>query len=191
MQNGVDTKYEPWVEYPHIWKTKAAWLSFIRGGIRRHLWSKNPVKLEFMKEQRVMIPNPSKRKGAKAEVWGARCEMCHQLRAQKEIEVDHKTGEHSLREASDIQKFVEGIVFVRKEDLAILCKPCHKVKTNAERKGISNEESAIDKAAISICKQPAAVVKSWLTQRGITPGRTVPERKLQVKEQLTKEATCQ
>lgn len=181
--------FEPWTVYPHIWKTKAAWLSFIRGGIRRYLWSKNPVKLEFMKERRVMIPNPSKRKGAKAQVWGARCEMCNGLFPQKEIEVDHRTGEHSLREASDIQKFVEGIVFVRKEDLAILCKPCHKIKTNAERKGISNEDSAIDKAAISICKQPASVVKSWLQERGITPGKLVGDRRKQVVEQLKKEVT--
>lgn len=178
--------YKPWEEYPQFWKTEAAFLSFIRGGIRRYLWSKNPIKLEFMKENRVMIPNPSKRKGAKPKVWGAKCEICGGLFPQKEIEVDHKTGEHSLRKTSDIQGFVEGIVFVRKEDLAILCKPCHRIKTNAERKGISHEDSAIDKEAIRICKQKADVVKSWIISHGETPARTVPERKLQVKKILSK-----
>lgn len=186
--DSVDKVYEPWVEYPHIWKTKAAWLSFIRGGIRRYLWSKNPVKLEFMKERRVLIKNPSTRKGSKAMIWGAQCELCNKQVPQKEIEVDHRTGEHSLREPEDIQKFVEGIVFIRKEDLAILCKPCHKTKTYAERSGISQEEAEIAKAAIAVCKQPAAVVKSWLEKRGITPGKLVADRKQQVLEQLIKEA---
>lgn len=182
QQTAVD--YKPWVEYSHIWKTESAWLSFIRGGIRRYLWSKNPVKLEFMKDRRVMIPNPSTRKGAKAQVWGAQCEMCNKLVPQKDIEVDHKTGEHSLRRAADIQKFVEGIVFVRKEDLAILCKPCHKTKTYSERSGMSLEDAAIEKEAIAICKQPAAVVKSWLIERGVTPAKTVGERRKQVVEAL-------
>lgn len=182
MPNGVD--FKPWELYPHIWKTESAWLSFIRGGIRRYLWSKNPVKLEFMKDKRVMIPNPSKRKGAKAQVWGAQCEQCNKLVPQKDIEVDHKTGEHSLRKAADIQKFVEGIVFVRKEDLAILCKPCHKTKTYSERSGMSLEDAAIEKEAISICKQPAAIVKSWLIERGVTPGKTVAERRVQVVQTL-------
>lgn len=182
MQSGVD--YKPWIEYPHIWKTEAAWLSFIRGGIRRYLWSKNPVKLEFMKEKRVMIPNPSKRKGAKSEVWGAKCEQCLKLVPQKDIEVDHRTGEHSLRCAADIQKFVEGIVFVRKEDLAILCKPCHKTKTYSERSGMSLEDAAIEKEAITICKGTASEVKSWLLQRGVTPAKTVGERRKQIVEHL-------
>jgi hypothetical protein len=181
----MNGEYKPWIEYPQFWKTEAAFLSFIRGGIRRYLWSKNPIKLEFMKENRVMIPNPSKRKGAKPKVWGARCEICGGLFPQKEIEVDHKTGEHSLRKTSDIQAFVEGIVFVRKEDLAIVCKPCHRIKTNAERKGISHEDSKIDKEVIRICKQKADVVKSWIVEHGEVPARTVPERKAQVKKILT------
>lgn len=176
--------FKPWELYPHIWKTEAAWLSFIRGGIRRYLWSKNPVKLEFMKDKRVLIPNPSRRKGAKSHIWGAQCEICQKYVPQKEVEVDHRTGEHSLRKVEDIQSFVEGIVFVRKEDLAILCKPCHKIKTNAERKGLTQEESAIDKEAIRICKQKADVVKSWIIERGEVPARTVPERKEQVKRLL-------
>lgn len=188
MQNGGKQQavdFKPWELYPHIWRTESAWLSFIRGGIRRYLWSKNPVKLEFMKEKRVMIPNPSKRKGAKAQVWGAQCEMCHKLAPQKDIEVDHKVGERgNLRSAKDIQSYVENIVFVRKEDLAILCKPCHKTKTYSERSGMSLEDAAIEKEAISICKQSAAVVKSWLTERGVTPGKTVGDRRVQVVQAL-------
>jgi 5-methylcytosine-specific restriction endonuclease McrA len=176
---------KPWELYPHIWKTEAMYLSWIRGGIRRYLWSKNPVKLEFVKENRIQIPNPSKRKGAKPFIWGGRCEICKKFFPSPQMEVDHKTGEHSLKKVSDIQKFVEGIVFVSKEDLAFLCKPCHKIKTNAERKGLTQEESAIDKEAIRICKGKADVVKSWITKHGEVPERTVPLRKAQVLRMLT------
>lgn len=177
---------KPWELYPQFWKTEAMYLSWIRGGIRRYLWSKNPVKLEFVKESRVMIQNPNaKLRKGRPKVWGGICEICKKEHILKNMEVDHKTGEHSLKKVEDIQKFVEGIVFVRKEDLAFLCKPCHKIKTNAERKGLTQEESAIDKEAIAICKQKADVVKSWITKRGETPARTVPERKAQVLRMLT------
>lgn len=179
------TDYKPWELYPHIWKTEAMYLSWIRGGIRRYLWSKNPVKLEFVKEARIMIQNPNvKLRKGRPKVWGGVCEICKKEHILKNMEVDHKTGEHSLKKVEDIQKFVEGIVFVRKEDLAFLCKPCHKIKTNAERKGISQEESAIDKQAIIICKGSANDVKLWLTQAGVTPAKTVKERRGQVTEVL-------
>lgn len=172
---------KPWELYPAIWKTESAYLSWIRGGIRRYLWSKNPVKLEFVKESRKMITNPNvKLRKGRPLVWGGVCEICGQEYPLKNMEVDHRTGEHSLKSVADIQKFVEGIVFVRKEDLALLCKPCHKIKTNAERKGISQEDSAIDKAAIIICKQPASMVKSWIIERGEVPARLVKDRRLQV-----------
>ena len=46
-----------WELYPEIWKTESEFMSWIRGGIRR-IWSKHPVKLEFIKQNRVKIPNP-------------------------------------------------------------------------------------------------------------------------------------
>ena len=56
-------------KYPHIWKSKSAFMSYLRGGIRRSCWMKHPVKLEFIKNNRQRIPNPNT-KGKAAEVWG-------------------------------------------------------------------------------------------------------------------------
>ncbi|AMR57841.1 putative HNH endonuclease [Pseudomonas phage vB_PsyM_KIL4] len=173
--------FKPWIEYNHIWKTESMYLSWIRGGIRRYLWSKNPVKLEFVKEARKMIINPNvKLRKGRPKVWGGICEICGKEHILKNMEVDHKTGEHSLKRVSDVQKFVEGIVFVRKEDLAFLCKPCHRIKTLAERSGLSHEDAAIEKQAIIICKRTANEVKSWITQRGGVPARLAKERREQV-----------
>ncbi|MND47887.1 hypothetical protein D3C80_387930 [compost metagenome] len=176
---------KPWELYPQFWKTEAMYLSWIRGGIRRYLWAKNPVKLEFVKEARVMIQNPNvKLRKGRPKVWGGVCEICKKEYILKNMEVDHRTGEYSMRKIEDIQKFVEGIVFVRKEDLALLCKPCHKIKTYSERFEMSQEDAAIEKEAIAICKGKAPAVKLWITKRGETPARTVKERREQVTRML-------
>lgn len=174
-------KIEPWKLYPEFWKTEAMFLSYIRGGIRRHLWAKNPVKLEFIKRSRKMInnPNPRSAKG-RPKVWGGMCEICGKEFPTKDMEVDHKTGEFGLRKIEDVQAFVEGIVFVRYEDLALLCKPCHKTKTYAERTWMSMNDAAIEKQVIEICKGNAASVKLWLKVHGVEAAATVKERRLQV-----------
>jgi hypothetical protein len=61
-----------WELYPHIWSSESAYMSWLRGGLRRYLWSKNPVKLEFIKQNRIKIPNPNP-KGKVKEVWGGVC----------------------------------------------------------------------------------------------------------------------
>ena len=177
--------YKPWLEYPHIWRTESAWLSFIRGGIRRYLWSKNPVKLEFIKERRIRIDNPSaKSKKAHPTVWGFQCEFCLQTFAGNNCETDHKEGEHSLKKASDIQRFVEGIVFIRKEDLQLLCKPCHKAKTHGERKGISFDLARIEKEVIAMEKEKT--VLTYLEERDIVPAKNAKQRRQQCIEEMMK-----
>lgn len=181
--------YQPWIDYPHIWRSESAYLSFIRGGIRRYLWSKNPIKLEFEKESRVPIVNDNPRSSKRfPTVAGGKCEMCEGLFKQKDMEVDHRTGEHSLRSFSDIQSFVEGIVFVRKEDLAMLCKPCHGVKSYAERYGYTIAESRIHKQVIEMDKKPVKQVVAFLTKHGYDPAKTKDKRKEQLVEHFTKES---
>lgn len=175
----------PWELYPEIWKTESAFLSYIRGGIRRHLWAKSPIKLEFIKQARRMITNtnPRSMKG-RPKVWGGVCEHCHNEFPLKDMEVDHKTGEFALRKVEDIQAFVEGIVFVTFEDLALLCKPCHKAKTLAERYEMSMEDAVIEKQTIEICKGNANSVKLWLKVYGVEPAATAAKRREQVRQVL-------
>lgn len=118
-------EYKPWEEYPHFWKTESMFLSFIRGGIRRHLWAKNPIKLEFLKENRKRIVNPVV-KGRKAHptVWGWTCEQCG--KDHKAVEVDHRTGEYSLRKITDIQSFVEGLSSSERKTLQSCANPATK-----------------------------------------------------------------
>lgn len=180
--------YKPWEEYSHIWKTESAYLSFIRGGIRRHLWSKNPIKLEFEKDVAVQIPNDNPRSMKRfPTVAGGQCEICKGLFKKTDMEVDHRTGEYSLRTISDIQTFVEGIVLVRKEDLAHLCKPCHGVKTHAERYGMTFDDAKADKLAIEWDKKKVKQVVDFLTKSGIIPASTKGARRKQLFEHFKKE----
>lgn len=179
----------PWELYPHLWKTEGTFLSYIRGGIRRHLWAKSPIKLEFIKQTRVMITNPNVRlRKGRPKVWGGICEHCLKEFQLKDMEVDHKTGEFALRKIEDIQTFVEGIVFVTYDDLALLCKPCHKAKTLAERYEMSMEDAIIEKQTIEICKGNANSVKLWLKVYGVEPAATAAKRREQVREVLKEQS---
>ena len=179
----MSAPYQPWVDYPHIWKTESAYLSFVRGGIRRYLWSKNPIKLEFEKERKIDIPNPNPKTAKRFPmVKGGVCEHCGQSFKQTDMEVDHKKGEHSLRSMDDLQRFVEGIVCVRKEDLAWLCKPCHAVKTYAERMNLSLEEASAVKKAIEFEKKGVKKVVDFISKSGIIAATTKDKRRNQLIE---------
>lgn len=148
----MNDRKEIWEEHPEIWKTKSGFMSWIRGGIRRSLWNRHPVKLLFIKKNRVRIPNPNKN-GRVDTVWGAKCAISGELLPLSLIEVDHKSGGHSLRDLSDINSFVKGIVDVRLDDLQFVSKKIHKVKSYAETRKLSLDDAIIEKKAIEIIKQ--------------------------------------
>ncbi|WCO82059.1 putative HNH endonuclease protein [Pseudomonas phage vB_PpS_SYP] len=180
---------EIWEEYPHIWATEAAFMSFLRGGIRRYVWSKNPVKLEFEKEATVKIPNDNPKSMKKFPmVNGYECAHCKGLFKSKDVQCDHKVGEYSLRSISDIQSFVEGIALVRKTDLQMLCVSCHATKTLAERQGLTLEEAAIEKQVIEMDKKKAQIVIDFLIRNGYNPARKKEDRKIQLRDYFTKES---
>lgn len=177
-------KGSPWEIYPEIWKTKSAWLSWIRGGIRRSLWNRHPVKLNFIKHNRFKIPNPNP-KGRVEKVWGGRCSISGEILPLKNLEVDHKTGNHSLREIHDIQPFIEGICFVTEDDLQFVSKEMHKVKSYSEKRGISFSEALAEKTAIKLIKEKKD--KQWLKEHGIIPASNATKRREQIVDHLNKE----
>lgn len=166
----------PWELYPDIWKTQAAFMSWCRGGIRRSLWNKSPIKINFIKKHRIRIPNPKKTKRSPAEVWGAKCALCSKLFVLKDIQVDHKVGNHSLTEISDIQSFIESIVMVEEQDLQLICKGCHKIKTHSERMGINFEDAEREKKIIAYMKLKVDKQIEILTEHNL-PNNNAKARK--------------
>ena len=161
-------------KYPHIWKTKAAFMSYLRGGVRRACWMKHPVKLEFIKNNRERIPNPNPR-GKASEVWGGRCNVCKNLFVQSQLSVDHvREYSATLKDVSDIQNFVELISLVTEGDLQLVCKDCHDTISYSQKHGSSFEEAKVRKKHILIAKEKR--FKRELEVRGMVVPKTIKEQ---------------
>jgi hypothetical protein len=172
---------EPWVEHTLIWPTEAKFMSWVRGGIRAGLWKKHPVKLEFLRQNTKQIVNNNPRsKKTHPTVKGCVCALCGAETPFKDVEVDHLKGNHSLRSMDDLRAFIEAMIMVSFNDLQVVCKTCHKIKSYAEKQGITFAEAKAEKLAISLIKLKKDV--AWLTERGIVAGSNQAHRRRQIVE---------
>ena len=116
-------KTPPFPEYP-AW-TDAKFWAFIRSALRS-AWMRWPSKYNLLNKNRKAVEG-------KRHKWEYQCEECRQWFQAKEVQVDHKVPAGSLNKYEDLPAFVSKL-FVGEDKLAILCKPCHQIKTNEERK---------------------------------------------------------
>lgn len=177
-------KIDKILEENQNWKTKSAFMSYIRGGIRAGLWNKSPIKLSFVKERRRQIPNPNPR-GNKPTVWGCECEICKNTFVLKDLQVDHiRDVGSSLKDVSDIQQFVEDIAIVVKDELRMVCKECHSIISHSQRTGLSFEMAKLEKEIINISKDDDKVVDKL--QSFMLQSSDIPKTKKGRKDLLSK-----
>ncbi len=158
---------KPWKDYPEIWKTKSAFMSFVRGGIRRGLWERNPIKLQFLKNNRKRVPlGRVTVKNPEGMVWGCECSICKRDFKQPECQVDHRNGNNPLRSMSDLLSFVKSMIMITDKDLAIVCKPCHTIKSYSERFGITFQEARLEKEGIRFKKLDKDIQIRFLIDNG-------------------------
>lgn len=155
----------PWEDYPDIWKNKTAYFTWLRGSMRR-IWSKSPLKIKFIQANRFRIPSPRGKKYA--DVWGGKCSSCGNTFQQKELQVDHLVEAGSLRGWEDFDGFGKRLLAPMKGDLQLVCKPCHKIITHSQKKGLSFEEASIEVGVIAKCKLPPERQKEELLEAGFT-----------------------
>lgn len=166
---------KPW-EYPgSIWSTQAKYFSWLRGQFRR-IWSRYPLKNSFVKERRYRIMSGSR------EVWGGKCECCGGEFKQSMLQVDHGIPAGSLNEVVDIQGFIERLLLSNPDTWSLLCKPCHKIKTIAERKGCSYEEAIIAQKVAGFKKLKASGQRDLLYRFHVKPGKSSKDRVKQYEE---------
>lgn len=150
MTDKVDKIVE---QYGDVWKSRAAFFSWLKGVIRRG-WSTAPQKTKLLAKYRKQIPNPSER--GKRHIWGADCSICKNTFPLKEIQIDHVTDETArLTEIEHIQECVEKLLLVTEEDLRVVCKECHSIVSHSQKMGCSFEEAAILKQIIAFGKLSA------------------------------------
>lgn len=144
---------QPW-EFSGVWKTKAAYFSWLRGQLRR-IWNKSPIKHEWRMANRERIENPNpKTKERYPYVWGGKCAITGKYFTMNELEVDHIDPAGSLSDWSDLEGYAlrllasNNLRFVNKED--------HKIVSHAWNKGLTFEEAIIDKKVIAFKKMSAS-----------------------------------
>ena len=111
--------------------TEARYWSFIRSALRG-AWGRYPVK------HQVKLANRKTVKGKKHR-FEYNCVHCNGWFQDKETQVDHIIGAGSLKSYDDLPGFVERL-FCEAKNLQVLCKPCHQVKTNHERKALKEKK---------------------------------------------------
>lgn len=156
---------KPWTVTGVPWKSESAFWGWVRGVLRKG-WSKHPVKLEYIKQHRKRIRNPNP-KGKVAEVWGMTCQQCKRDVVQSDIEIDHTGNNASFTGLHDVESYVKHLFLVDFTSLESCCKACHSIRSNAQNKGMTFEESRKDKWIIDLLKPPnKSKLQALLTEHG-------------------------
>lgn len=107
--------------------TTARYFSFIRSALRR-AWTKYPVRYQVMDKAKQPYKGTDKR-----TKWVYECNSCKTLYKSTDVQVDHIKPAGSLQDYKDLPNFVKTL-FCEADNLQVLCKACHDVKTKQERK---------------------------------------------------------
>jgi hypothetical protein len=138
---------EPWEEFPEIWKTKSAFFTWMRGNLRRALWERYPPKIQF-KNSMCKTPPADYKGKAKS---GTECSLTGEWTPKSYLEVDHIIGQASLKDWEDVTAFIKHLC-TNTDNMQLVGKDAHKIKSYAERKGISFENALLEKMVIQMIK---------------------------------------
>lgn len=139
-----------WELYPHIWPTKAKFFAWLRGGLRRGLWEKYPPKLELKNK---LCTKPPEGYAGRAKS-GTICALTGEWVGKSKLEVDHLVGHVSLNDWEDLLPFILHLL-ATDDKMQLVDKEAHKIKSYAERQGISFKEALCEKEVIKACKKSA------------------------------------
>lgn len=171
------------------WKTQAEFYTYIRGCLRK-AWMRHPNKIRKINAVRFKVDRLDKdgnvmldkKTGKPKQIWNCTCDICGHTGKMADFQVDHIHPAKALTCYDDLPGFVLRLLYVKEEDLRILCKQCNAVHAYADKHGISFEEARIEKEAIALCS--AKKDKAWLTKHGVIPASTIIKRRKQIVEIL-------
>lgn len=180
---------KPW-DMPGVpFKTEGAFWNWVKGVLRKG-WSRHPVKVQYMRSIRFKAPlGRVTTKNPKGMVWAINCEICNECVRESKAQCDHIRPSELERWYNDIDAFVKRMYFVTFDDLQGLCIPCHEIKTYADKKGCSFEESkTIYKPLIEFKNKKAKEQIDTLREIGIIPGKNQETRVSQFEGWLKRKA---
>ena len=173
---------QPWLspEGKAVWKTEAQYWTWLRGAMRR-IWADYPLRKEWKKRQ--LRPLTKEEKESKlfhpSTKNVGQCSFCKEWMAGSKLECDHLVESDGCTSKETAESFLWHCAGLVGEDFRLACKPCHKVQSLSQRKGISFEEALIEKRTIEIMKTKTE--KTWLIERGVMPESSAVKRRQQVK----------
>lgn len=106
------------------WSESKFW-QFIRSALRR-AWMRFPKRYEALQKARREYKGENKR-----QKYEYQCNVCKEWFKATDVQVDHKIPAGSLKGYEDLPGFVERLFC---NELQIICKPDHKIKTAKERR---------------------------------------------------------
>ena len=130
-----------------IWKSESEALSWLRGQLRR-IWANWPLKNDFKKSKLEPV-QPHHNISSKRVKSIGQCQKCLNYFAASNMEVDHK------QQAGGIGKTPESVgvwlfdLLCSTDNMQLLCKSCHKIKSYADRAGCTFEQAEHKKKIIA------------------------------------------
>ena len=116
--------------------TEAAYWARTRAILRRGWQWWGPARqCKENAKKRVIDPDSPRRK------WAYLCAHCSQWFKGNEVQIDHIIPAGKLNGANDLPGFLERLNNEDVNAYQLLCKPCHKIKSNDERKNAKEPES--------------------------------------------------
>ena len=194
MVTGLDKRLKPWEtkEGIAIWgggkkDPKVGYFNWIRGSLRRALWSDYPIRSEWKKSQLRKVT--AEERAAKTfhpstKAVGA-CTYCNEWFAQSKLECDHIHSSDGCKSEEEAEKFLWYCAGGTGVDWCLSCVPCHKIKTFSERQGMSFEEACVTKKVIALEKDKK--VMQWFAERDIVPESNAKKRRVQMVQILMEE----
>lgn len=174
---------EPWEECPDVWAKPTNYFQWIRGKIRE-IWKDNPMRNEFIKYKCRPVTKEEKisKKFHPSTKNVGQCVFCEEWFARSKLEVDHKVPSDGCKNYEEAAKFLWYCARAPFNALQLACKPCHKIKTYAERYGFTFKQAKVKKQVIELCKSPGS--KEFLKGVGIVPEGNEARRKEQIEKFL-------
>src|SRR6056297_3398606 len=106
--------------------TESAYWGMVRSGLRRTFRFWKPM-LEAKNKAKRKYKGKNKR-----QKWEYQCNKCKKWFKGVEVQIDHISPVGSLTCKEDLASFIERLT--PEKGFQVLCKECHKIKTNKERK---------------------------------------------------------
>lgn len=186
------TPFEPWTAPlgAKIWATKSDWFVWLRGNLRK-IWSDNPLRKEWKSSQlRPVTPEERRLKLFHPATKNVgQCYLCNNWFAGSKLECDHVIESEGCYSFETAEKFLWHCAANSPDNWALVCSPCHKIKSYSVAEGVTFETAKATKAAIQIINNKQD--KSFIQSKGLVPATNAKARRKQLIQLLMEDINVQ